>query len=79
VVGPSPSLREGGVMSELKSPFDARCIGFGEFEDACENEAGDSPWSKLWCLRCDRLRLAHITDRMESNTKSLSATLEEEI
>jgi hypothetical protein len=52
-------------MTASDTPPMSPCIGFGEFEGTCENEAGDSPWSKLWCLRCDRLRLDHITAQME--------------
>ncbi|HUS92181.1 MAG TPA: hypothetical protein VM695_10050 [Phycisphaerae bacterium] len=42
-----------------------RCIGFGEFEGKCPNVAG-TPWTPLWCLRCDELRRAHITRRLEA-------------
>jgi hypothetical protein len=32
------------------------CIGYGEFEGRCDRTAGSSH-SKLWCQRCDDLRL----------------------
>jgi hypothetical protein len=41
-----------------------RCIGFGEHEGSCDNEAG-STHSDHWCQRCDELRRAHITARLE--------------
>ena len=44
------------------------CIGFGEFEGKCKETAG-TPWTKLWCLRCDELRRAHITKRLEGICK----------
>ena len=36
-----------------------RCIGFGEFQGKCENEAG-TKWSPHWCKRCNELRFDHI-------------------
>ena len=33
------------------------CIGYGEFDGECDRPAGSSH-SKLWCQRCDDLRLA---------------------
>lgn len=41
-----------------------RCIGFGEFARRCENHAG-STHSKLWCQRCDDLRLKSIDADIE--------------
>lgn len=32
------------------------CIGYGEFDGKCDRAAGSSH-SKLWCQRCDDLRL----------------------
>lgn len=32
------------------------CIGYGEFDGKCDRPAGSSH-SKLWCQRCDDLRL----------------------
>lgn len=43
----------------------ATCIGFGEREGKCENEAG-TPWTDLWCLPCDEARRAHITNRLRA-------------
>jgi hypothetical protein len=40
------------------------CIGFGEFTGKCSNDAG-TPWTPLWCLRCDELRRAAITKQLE--------------
>jgi hypothetical protein len=41
-----------------------KCIGFGEFEGKCGNDAGTA-WTPYWCLRCDRLRRAHISAQFE--------------
>lgn len=41
-----------------------KCIGFGEYEGKCDNEAG-TKWTPHWCLRCDELRRAHITRQLE--------------
>jgi hypothetical protein len=35
------------------------CVGFGPHEGKCSNPAG-SPWSKLWCRRCDEIRVETI-------------------
>ena len=35
------------------------CIGFGEYEGKCTNEAG-TKWGPYWCERCNKLRLDHI-------------------
>lgn len=38
------------------------CIGFGEFEGRCENDAGGPPRDNpIWCGRCDTLRIEHIS------------------
>ena len=39
------------------------CIGFGEREGCCDNEAG-TPWTDLWCPECDEKRRAHVTAQM---------------
>jgi len=41
-----------------------KCIGYGEFEGKCDNEAG-TPWTPYWCLRCDKIRRATITKQLE--------------
>ncbi len=43
----------------------ARCLGFGENEGKCENEAG-STHSPYWCQECDEKRRAHISAQMEA-------------
>ena len=40
------------------------CIGFGEREGVCTNEAG-TPWTPLWCDECDEQRRAHISAQFE--------------
>lgn len=46
-----------------------RCLGFGEFEGKCQNEAGTSA-SPFWCPRCDGLRRDHISKQLdEINSK----------
>ena len=49
-----------------------RCIGFGEFEGKCANEAG-TKWTPYWCERCDQLRMAHISKSLEEIDASFSA------
>jgi hypothetical protein len=46
------------------------CIGYGEFEGKCENAAG-TPWTPLWCLRCDKIRRATIGNQLEGILDSL--------
>jgi hypothetical protein len=41
-----------------------QCIGYAEFEGTCSNEAG-TPWTPLWCLRCDEIRRATITQQLQ--------------
>ena len=40
-----------------------RCAGFPPHDD-CQNEAG-TPWTDLWCPRCDALRRAEIGRTLE--------------
>ena len=49
-----------------------RCIGFGEFEDTCEEEAGASH-SPLWCPRSDDLRRAHLDERFKEIGRQFAA------
>ena len=47
------------------------CPGFNEHTGTCTNGRGhpgvpnQRPPSHIWCERCDRLRLDHITKRLE--------------
>lgn len=41
-----------------------KCIGFGQFEGQCKNEAG-TPWTPYWCDRCDEIRRSRITKQLE--------------
>lgn len=41
-----------------------RCIGFGDLEGRCENPA-DANDTRLWCMRCENARRAHISAQME--------------
>ena len=59
----SPALR--GVRPTLRGNKGGKvmkCIGFGEFEGKCLNEAG-TKWSPYWCERCNALRFEHIDKR----------------
>ena len=51
-------------MSASNTPK-RRCLGFGEFEDKCENNPGDWP-NPYWCERCDKLRIEHLDGRFAS-------------
>jgi hypothetical protein len=46
-----------------------KCIGYGEFEGKCNNEAG-TPWTPHWCDRCDKIRRATITKNLEEILES---------
>jgi len=48
------------------------CIGWGDREGVCENEAGTT-WTRLWCSDCDERRRAHITAEMEKVTAAFEA------
>jgi hypothetical protein len=52
------------VTDPTKTGNAATCIGFGPHEGTCENPAGSSH-SKLWCQRCDDLRLAHLDEQFK--------------
>ena len=45
--------------------FNRPCRGFGEFEGKCHNITVDNP---VWCPRCDKLRIDHITKQFEAMT-----------
>ncbi len=45
-----------------------KCIGYGPWEGKCENEAG-TPWTDLWCPRCDELRRETVTKQLEALAK----------
>ena len=50
-----------------------KCIGFGEFEGKCTNEAGNEYSQKsLWCSRCNKLRIEHISKQFEEIKKKMS-------
>lgn len=34
-----------------------KCIGFGPHDGRCTNPSGPNP---IWCVRCDKLRMAHL-------------------
>jgi hypothetical protein len=51
------------------------CIGFGEHEGICPNEA-DTP-AGLWCSACEADRIAHISAQMADITASFRAEREE--
>lgn len=46
-----------------------KCIGFGETEGECENEAGTA-WSPIWCHDCNRARLDHVSGQMRKVEES---------
>lgn len=45
-----------------------RCIGYGKYENKCENDAG-STHSYHWCQRCDNIRRKTITKQLENIQK----------
>lgn len=47
-----------------KKKKSTKCIGYGEFEGQCDQDAG-TPWTTLWCMRCDELRREMITESLE--------------
>lgn len=43
-----------------------RCIGFGEREGVCRNEAGGPPRDNpIWCGECDTARIAYISGQFK--------------
>jgi len=50
-----------------------KCIGFGEYEGKCNNLAGSSH-SKLWCQRCDDLRMEHLDKRFKELSDRFKST-----
>lgn len=52
-----------------------RCIGFGEFDGRCDHAAG-STHSRLWCQRCDDLRLAGLDRQFEKLGTEIRRDLE---
>lgn len=51
-----------------------RCIGWGEFESKCNNQAGHHdepglPCNPIWCKRCDILRTVYIEEQLTKMTK----------
>jgi hypothetical protein len=53
------------------------CIGYGEFEGKCTNEAG-TPWTPYWCKRCDEIRRKTITKQLKEISDSFSNEESEE-
>lgn len=51
-----------------------KCLGYGESEGVCENEAG-TPWTPLWCLPCDEERRSRITASFERILTNFPAVL----
>jgi hypothetical protein len=41
------------------------CIGYGEYENKCTNEAG-TKWSPYWCSRCNDLRMKRIGEQINT-------------
>ena len=54
------------------------CIGFGEYEGKCQNEAG-TPWTPYWCPRCDELRRKHISDQLDAMEKKMMGLFGKEV
>lgn len=54
-----------------------RCIGFGQHEGNCENEAGTERTAH-WCQRCDDMRIDHISKRFDEMEKRMKDNLREE-
>ncbi len=50
----------------------SKCIGFGDKEGCCDNEAG-TQWGPLWCLECDEKRIAHIDAQMQKISTKFAA------
>ncbi len=52
---------------EIQKNQTMQCIGYGEYENQCCNQAGGKmkPKSKLWCDRCKKLRRSTITKQLE--------------
>lgn len=55
-----------------------KCIGYGPYEDKCENEAG-TPWSPYWCSRCNALRMEAIAKQFEEIDKRFEAMKQKEV
>lgn len=49
------------------------CIGFGDREGTCTNEAG-TPWTPLWCPECDENRRASIRAQLKDIAASLASS-----
>ena len=47
----------------------SKCIGYGEYEGKCNNKAG-TKWGPLWCMRCDKIRMATISSKFKDITNS---------
>lgn len=54
-----------------RNDYPPKCIGFGEFEGKCKNIA-TSLRTRLWCDRCNNLRISHITKQMQEIVNSFN-------
>lgn len=56
------------IRKQAKKVVRRRCVGYGEHEGVCVNDAG-TLWTPYWCPQCDEQRRAHITKQLESLTR----------
>lgn len=49
----------------------SKCYGFGEFERKCPNEPNGKNKNPYFCDRCDKLRIDHISKRLDEIEKRL--------
>lgn len=47
-----------------------KCVGYGIYEGKCSNKAG-TPWTPVWCFRCDKIRKKTVTKQLEEISKEL--------
>lgn len=52
-----------------------KCIGYGEHELKCQNQAEEGSY---WCDRCDKIRVATITKQFEGILKKFDTRKERE-
>ena len=49
-----------------------RCIGFGEREGICENDAGGPPRDNpIWCGECDKARIEYLSGQFVKLSENL--------
>lgn len=52
-----------------------RCIGFGEREGVCENDAGGPPRDNpVWCGECDTARIEYLSGQFKKIEEGFRAT-----